>query len=214
MSRRQEQGRAQPKRKRGGLKIVLVLFFLMGLGLGVTYALAKFGLVRLPQKPFLNPIYAKLGLNSPQLPARTAAPPPDPLAEERKRLAVQREALAKDREEWESQKQEQAKREAEAQKQAAAKAQETAKKEKDALDPKGLARMAAVYEEMPTAKVSKIFAVLPDNQLLQLLKRMDEKKVAEILAEEKRDKAVKRGCLRKQGRVKVRRAFASSCFSL
>ena len=42
--------------------------------------------------------------------------------------------------------------------------------------------MAAVYEQMPVDKLTKIFSLLPDAQVLALLRGMDEKKVAEILA--------------------------------
>jgi flagellar motility protein MotE (MotC chaperone) len=181
----------KPK-KRKGRKILKLLFFMGFLGclaFGVTYGLAKFGVVRLPQKPLLKPLYAKLGLNSPKLPARvTSTPLPDPLADERKKLQVARDSLAQERADWERQKAENAQREAE-RKKAEAKSAPTEKR--DTTDPKALARLAAVYEEMPPQKVTKILAVLPDAQVIELLKRMDEKRVAELLGEEKPARAAR-----------------------
>ncbi len=179
----------KPKKRKGRkfLKLLFCMGFLGCLAFGVTYGLAKFGLVRLPQQPLFKPMYAKLGLNSPKLPARvTSTPPPDPLADARKKLQVARDSLTQERADWERQKADNAQREAERQK---AKTQNTEKRE--TTDPKALARLAAVYEEMPPQKVTKILAVLPDTQVIELLKRMDEKRVAELLGEEKPARAAR-----------------------
>lgn len=178
----------KPKRKKRGLfRLLLVMGMLTAVGLGVTYGLAKFGVIRLPQKPFLTPLYAKIGLKQSTKSTTSVAskPAPDPLLNERKNLEEQRQNLQKEREEWEKQKQESAKREAEA------KTQAQATPHKETLDPKNLSRIATIYEEMPTEKVSKILALLPDAQVIELLKRMDEKKVGEILATEKPARAAR-----------------------
>ena len=51
-----------------------------------------------------------------------------------------------------------------------------------APDPKSLSRLASGYEQMPPEKVMPIFSKLPDPQVIALLRRMDEKQVALILA--------------------------------
>lgn len=191
MSQKQPQiTDGKPKRKKRRFLRFFLLFGMLGfMGLGVTYGLAKFGVIKLPQQPILTPLYARIGLKTPGLPARTVArkPAPDPLATERKTLEAQRKTLQDERAEWEKQKQETAQREADAK--TKVKAQESARK--DALDPKSLSRIAAIYEEMPTEKVSKILALLPDVQVIELLRRMDEKKVAEILGTEKPARAAR-----------------------
>ncbi len=197
-----EKRAKKPRKKRRFLRFFVFVLLLGAVGLGVTYNLAKRGLVRLPQKPFLMPLYAKIGLKPTSRKVATAKAP-DPLAEEKQKLNSMRESFQKEHEDWERLKQAQVQSEAEAKakvlaeaeikKQEAKRAEEEAKKTPppSTIDPKSLARMAAVYEEMPIAKLSKIFAVLPDDEVIQLLRRMDEKKVAEVLAEEKPARAAR-----------------------
>lgn len=160
-----------------GLKIALLLLLPVVL-LAVTWGLAKFGVIpvrKMAEKnPQIRPVLKALKLDSPQLPARTGtvAAPPDPLAGERKALQAQREALEDERKKWEAQKQSQMRAESDAR----------AAAMRAAPDPKNLTRMAAVYEQMPAATVTRIFGKMRDDQVIALLRRMDEKRVGEILA--------------------------------
>ena len=49
-------------------------------------------------------------------------------------------------------------------------------------DPRSLSRLAAIYEQMPAETANKIFTKLPDLEVIALLRKMDEKKVSQILA--------------------------------
>jgi len=176
MANSNREAPAKPKKKkRILLRIFVAGMFLGVLSLGIVYGLAKSGLVSLPANPALTPLYAKIGLKPKQV-AKTALP--DPLSEEKHKLSVMRESLQKERDDWERLKQASAKKAQEAPTKAPAAVQ-------NSIDPKALARMAMVYEEMPIEKLSKIFALLPDDEVVQLLRRMEEKKVADILAAEK-----------------------------
>ncbi len=171
---------AKPKKKkRILLRIFVAGMFLGVISLGVVYGLAKFGLVRLPANPALTPLYAQIGLKPKRGAQQVAkAAQPDPLAEEKRKLSAMREALQKERDDWESLKQSNAKKAEEP-------TAKTTRSAQNSVDPKALARMAMVYEEMPIEHLTKIFALLPDDQVIQLLRRMEEKKVADILAAEK-----------------------------
>lgn len=161
--------------------IVIALIVILPVGLGVTYGLAKFGVIPVQKlavkSPVVGKMLAKIGLNSPKLPAPTAASAapaaaPDPLAGEKKALQAQRQALEDERAAWESDKKVQQQQ------------QETSKRTAQvaAPDPRSIARLASVYEQMPADSVTKIFAKLPDDQVIAMLRKMDEKKVSEILA--------------------------------
>ena len=160
--------------------IIIGLIVIVPLGLGVTYALAKFGVIPVQKiaakSPVVGKMLAKIGLNSPKLPApvqaSAASAAIDPLEGEKKAIQAQRQALEDERTAWENDKKAQQKQ------------QETAKRtpQISALDPRSLARMASVYEGMPADTVTKIFAKLSDDQVIALLRKMEEKKVGQILA--------------------------------
>jgi hypothetical protein len=163
------------------IKIFLFVFFPLFLIIGGAYGLAKIGVIPVrnlaKKNPALRKVLHVVGLDSPKLPTRQVArasasvPAPDPLEGQRKALAEQRAALEKERADWETERQSQ-------QKAVAVKAAVP-----DASsDPKSLARLASVYEQMPPESVTRIFAKLPDPQVIALLRRMDEKQVAQILA--------------------------------
>jgi flagellar motility protein MotE (MotC chaperone) len=160
--------------------IPIVLILVVPVALGITYGLAKFGVIPVQKLAAKNPtvgkLLTKIGLNSPKLPApvaaKASAPAPDPLAGEKKVLEAQRKALEEERAAWEADKQAQQKQQTTARRAAAA----------AAPDPRNVARMASVYEQMPAEAVTPIFTKLPDDQVIALLRKMDEKKVGQILA--------------------------------
>ena len=162
---------------KGKLAIIIVVPML----LGICYGLAKVQVIPTQKMGRKNPALAgilrPLGLFKtppPAKPATVAAM--SALSPEQQALKAQREALDKERAEWETQKQAQAK--------AVEQANEKAKQAPTAapLDPRETARMASIYEQMPSDAVIKIFAKLPDPQVIALMRRMDEKKVSEVLA--------------------------------
>lgn len=162
-----------------GVKIGLVILVpLLLVALGAAYGLAKLGIIPVQKiagnkKPLLK-LFRTIGLKvEPEKPKVAAAHPVvDPLASERKAILDQRFALEKERADWQAQ--EEAKQKA---------ALNAKRAELSALpDPKELTRLAAVYEQMPTDTMTKIFAKLPDDQVIALLRRMEEKKVADVLA--------------------------------
>jgi hypothetical protein len=161
-----------------GIKIVLYIFLPLFLVIGVAYGLAKIGVLPVrslaKRSPALGSALKMVGLDSPQLPARQvpATPAADsPQEHEKKALAAQRAQLEKERAEFEAQKATPAKQ-----------ARDRADDPNAPADPKELARLASVYEQMPPEAVTKIFAKLPDPQVIGLLRRMDEKQVGQILA--------------------------------
>ena len=156
-----------------GLKIALILVVPLALALGAAYGLAKIHVIKLPPDPALRPIWKMIGLKAPVPPPVSAAvaKSPDPLAAQKKEMEAEKTQIADER--------------AAAQDEAQARAKSAAYiAAQNALDPRSIARMATVYEQMPTEKAVPIFAILPDAQALALLRSMDEKKVAEILAAE------------------------------
>jgi flagellar motility protein MotE (MotC chaperone) len=190
-----EAGEKKPKKHRF-LKLSLLLSVFGFLILGGYVVLLKLGVVKPPKVAALQPLIKRLGLNSPRLPARqvAVAPMEAPLGREKQALEAQRKALEEDRKALEKEKADLSK----------AMVEEGRKKEataspdtnKSALsqnlpDPKSLARMAMVYEEMPLEKASKIFAILPDTHALALFRRMDAKRVAELLAADKPARAAR-----------------------
>ncbi|HLJ53422.1 MAG TPA: hypothetical protein VKT77_00200 [Chthonomonadaceae bacterium] len=170
------------------IKLFLFVVFPLGLMLGGAYGLAKIGVIPVKRLTARNraarTLVRLVGLDSPRLPAVQVNAPhaaaPDPLAAERKELAGQRQALEKQRADWENVKRTQAKN-----------AEAAAAAERAATDPKAIARLAAVYEQMPPDAVSKIFAKLPETEVLALLRKMEEKKVGEILAANAPDRAAR-----------------------
>jgi flagellar motility protein MotE (MotC chaperone) len=171
-----------------GLKIALIALIPLVLLLAVAYALAKFNVIPVrkmaQKKPLLRKALALIGLNTPKLPARqatAAAPPPDPLAAQKRALQQQQEAFAQERQDWEAQKQREAAKPANGQPAAVA-GSNGAATEAVVSDPRSVARMASVYEQMPAETVTKIFEKLPDAQVLALLRKMEDKQVAQILA--------------------------------
>jgi len=170
-------------------RLILVLVILFPLGLGVCYALAKFGVIPVQKiaakNPALGKVLAKIGLNSPKLPAPVkvgaAIAAPDPLASEKKVLAAQRQALEDERTAWENDKKAQEKQKSTAQRTT----------QTTLPDPRSIARMASVYEQMPADAVTKIFAKLSDDQVIALLRKMDEKKVGQVLAVQTPERAAR-----------------------
>ena len=157
-----------------GLKIGLILMLPLLLAVGAAYGLAKIHVIKLPANPALRPIWKMIGLKPPPVPAPAtlAANAPDPLLAQKKALDAEKMKLAEDRAAFEESQSAQAKTDT------------APAADQNALDPRSVARMATVYEQMPTEKAVSIFAILPDPQALALLRSMDEKKVAEILAAE------------------------------
>ncbi len=171
-----------------GLKLVLIGVVPLALLLGVSYGLAKVQIIPTQKLGLKNPALGRVlhivGLYKAPPPLKPGLPgqPGQPLASqasvpagptpEQQALKAQRDALDKERADWE------------AQKQAQAKAVEKPKTDAAAFapDPREIARLASIYEQMPAENVVKIFAKLPDPQTVALMRRMDEKKVGEILA--------------------------------
>lgn len=171
-----------------GLKIALIALVPLILLLAAAYVLAKFNVIPVrkmaQKKPLLGKALALIGLNTPKLPARhvaASAPPPDPLAAQKQALQQQQEAFAEERKAWEAQKEQSAAKAVHRQPDAPAGSNGAVT---DALvsDPRSVARMASVYEQMPAETVTKIFEKLPDAQVLALLRKMEDKQVAQILA--------------------------------
>ena len=163
-----------------GLKLVLFTVVPLALVLGVGYGLAKANIVpaqKMAEKsPALARVLKPLGLYKIP-PAKPASATPT-VSPEQQALNAQRESLQKERADWEAQKQAQAKSEEQAKTDKAK--QETAAA--PSLDPREIARLASIYEQMAADNIVKIFAKMPDPQILALLRRMDEKKVGEVLA--------------------------------
>ncbi len=162
-----------------GLKIVLLTVVPLALALGIGFGLAKAQIIPAQKMGEKNPALARvlkpLGLyKAPEIKPAPAAPTISP---EQQALQAQRASLDKERADWEAQKQAQANTEAKA-KADKAKQETTA----PSLDPKEVARLASIYEQMPADSVIKIFAKMPDPQTVALMRRMDEKKVGEVLA--------------------------------
>ena len=165
-----------------GLKLVMVGVVPLALLLGVGYGLAKVQVIPTQKMGLKNPALGRVlrmaGLYKappppkPLLPGQAAAPAP--VSPEQQALKAQRDALDKERADWEAQKQAQAK--------AAAKPKADAAASASISDPREVARLASIYEQMPSENVVKIFAKMPDPQTIALMRRMDEKKVSEILA--------------------------------
>jgi flagellar motility protein MotE (MotC chaperone) len=170
-----------------GIKIAIIVG-LPVLALGVTWGLAKFNVIpvrKMAEKnPKILPVLKALKLDSPQLPARSGsavAAQPDPLEGEKKALQAQRDTLEDERKKWEAQRQSQLRQEADS-RAAALRA---------APDPKNIARMASVYEQMPAETVTLIFGKMRDDQVIALLRRMDEKQVGQVLAAMAPDRAAR-----------------------
>jgi flagellar motility protein MotE (MotC chaperone) len=161
------------------IKLFLFLVFPLFLLLGGAYGLAKVGVIPVRKMAGKNKAAKAalhlIGLDSPKLPAVQVAAPHapvgDPLEAQHKELAADRAAFEKQRADWE------------AQKQAATKATPArAADPRAATDPKSITRLATVYEQMDPATANKIFTKLPDPEVIQILRKMDEKKVGQILA--------------------------------
>ncbi|HZP81742.1 MAG TPA: hypothetical protein VFB21_08915 [Chthonomonadaceae bacterium] len=157
------------------MKVALAVIVPLVIIVGAVYGLAKVGVVpvsKLAQKnKALGTALKAVGLYHPLKPAApkvTLTAAADPLAEEKKALEAQKAALAKERADFEAQR-------------AAQKRGDSASPSGSGLDPKNVARLAAVYEQMPPEAVTRIFAKLPANQVLAIVRRMDEKQVGQIL---------------------------------
>lgn len=161
------------------IKLFLFVVFPLFLLLGGAYGLAKVGVIPVRKLVGKNraarSVARLIGLDSPKLPtiqvAAAHAVVVDPLESERKALSAQKVAFDKQRADWETVRQNQAKATL-----AKAAAQVAA------VDPKSITRLASIYEQMPPETVNKIFGKLPDPEVIALLRKMDEKKVGQILA--------------------------------
>ena len=164
-----------------GLKFILFTVVLLALAVGVGFGLAKAQIIPTQKMGEKNPALARaltpLGLYKvPAAKPATAAPVISP---EQQALNAQRDSLQKERAAWETQKQAQAKAEEQAKAEKTKQAEAAAQ---PALDPREVARLASIYEQMSADNIVKIFAKMTDPQILALLRRMDEKKVGELLA--------------------------------
>lgn len=156
-----------------GLKVLLAITLPLVLIAGGVYGLAKVGIVPVETLTGGNPALLKIckamGLK-PSKPVKVNKPAPlTPAVPDR--VAQQKSAFDKERADMQAQID--ALRSAQAKKAVATSA---------ALDPKNIARLATVYEGMSPETVTKIFAKLPDDEVIAILRRMDEKKVGQILA--------------------------------
>jgi len=159
-----------------GIKIALFTIVPLALILGVSYGLAKVQIIPTQnmgnQNPAMAGVLKSIGLYKTPAAKLAAADVKPTQSPEQLALQAQRDALDKERAAWEAQKEAQTKM-----------AEKTKKEALAALpDPTAVARMAAIYEQMPSDNVVKIFAKLPDPQAVALMRRMEEKKVSEILA--------------------------------
>lgn len=158
-----------------GMKVALAVVVPLMVIVGVVYGLAKVGVIpvsKLAQKnKALGSALKAVGLYHPPKPAApqvTLASATDPLAEEKKALEAQKATLAKERADFEAQR-------------AAQRRGDNASPSGGGPDPKSVARLAAVYEQMPPEAITRIFAKLPTDQVLAIVRRMDEKQVGQIL---------------------------------
>lgn len=163
------------------LKVVLALFIPLAIILGGVYGAAKFGVIPVNKYAKSNKMVAatlkKIGLYKEPKKANAitltpASAPDDPLADQKKQLDSQRTALNDER----------ASMEAEFAQGRRDKQRAAEKAAEAAPDPKNVARLATVYEQMPSDAMAKIFSKLPDDQVIALLQRMDEKPVSQFLA--------------------------------
>jgi flagellar motility protein MotE (MotC chaperone) len=162
------------------MKFGVAGFMLLMLVLGTVYGLAKFNVIPAQKMgertPAVRAVLRSIGLYRPR--PRVASAKlnsiPDPLAAEKQALQAQRDALKQEQADWEAQQQ--------AKQKATEKTRATAAAVAAASDPKQLLRLASIYEQMSPDAVNKIFAKLPDAQVIELLRRMDEKQAGAILA--------------------------------
>lgn len=163
-----------------GLKIVLFMVVPLALALGIGYGMAKAQVIpaqKMGEKsPALARVLKPLGLYKipPAKPA-SMAPATSP---EQQALNAQRESLQRERADWETQKQAQVKSEDQAK-------ADKAKQDTAAMPPpdsREIVRLASIYEQMSADNIVKIFAKMPDPQTIALMRRMDEKRVGEVLA--------------------------------
>ncbi len=96
----------------------------------------------------------------------------DPLAAEKQALAAERQAFDTERANWQAQQQQQAQQQA----------QQAASAAAAQPDPQQIARLADVYGNMDSATIDKIIAHLPEPEVVALLRQMDGRKVAHVLA--------------------------------
>jgi flagellar motility protein MotE (MotC chaperone) len=155
-----------------GMAAIVPIVVILALG----YGLARFGILpvdKIAEKNgSLGSALKAVGLYEPHHGSIKVSAASDPLAGEKKALQAQRDELNQERSAMETQ---------------ADKRRQDEQKQRDAEsaalpDAKSLARLATIYESMQPAVVDKIFAKLPNSEMIAILRRMDEKKVAEYLA--------------------------------
>ncbi len=143
--------------------------------LGLLYGLAFFGILPAQKWADGSPALAKTLIAmhlarvkrpKPPAAATSAAPSPEQqaLASQKKQMQADRTQLAKDREAFETEKQQAAARSAAA----------------PASD--GDSKLAAIYATMSPDDIARIFGKLPDKDVVDALTQMDEKKAGKILA--------------------------------
>ncbi len=154
--------------------------------LGVVYGLAFFGIIPVQKmadkSPALASALVSMHLARPKkhvapLPqtAKAASPEQQALDAQKKQLAADRAQLDKDRADWEAQKQ-----------QAAAPASGTDTPAEDSG-----AKLNAIYATMSPDDIARIFAKLPDPDVMAALTQLDEKKAGKILAALPDDRAAR-----------------------
>jgi hypothetical protein len=161
------------------IKLLMFLVVPVFLLLGGAYGLAKLGVIPVRKMAGKNKAAKAalhlIGLDTPKLPAVQVAAPhapvTDPTEAQQKALAADRAAFEKQRADWE------------AQRQAATKVTPAhAAESQPATDPKSMAQLATVYEQLDAGTANKIFSKLPEPEVILILRKMDEKKVGAILA--------------------------------
>ena len=126
-------------------------------------------------KPLPKPVHKVTAAKAPAAgaaPVMGASAVADPLAAEKQALAAERQAFDTERANWQAQQQQQAKQAA-----AASSAATTAPP-----DPQQIAKLADVYSNMDSATIDKIISQLPEPEVVALLRQMDGRKVAHVLA--------------------------------
>lgn len=166
------------------MKAVLGLFGLCAV-IGVVYALALFGVIPTQKLAAKSPALAKafhaLHLPGPRHEAAVAKASPPSAAQqmvdaEKAQLDAQQAQLTKDKAAFEAQQQ-----------QALANQQQPV----GPAQPDTSAKLIAVYATMDGDDLAKIFAKMPDPQVIQALVQLDERKAGEVLAALPPDRAAR-----------------------
>lgn len=155
--------------------------------LGVVYGLAFFGIIPVQKMAGKSPVLAsaltKLHLAKAKKPGHTPAPSaaPDPeqqaLNAQKKKLAADQAQLEKDRTAFEAQKQQ------------PPTPPDGSAPPASSLD--NAAKLGAIYATMSADDLARIFGKLPDPDVIQSLRQLDEKKAGQVLAALPADRAAR-----------------------